>query len=56
MSEPTFIVTGGAGFIGCNIVAALNARGHTDIEIVDNLKLTRMLSIMHRKPCINVYI
>ncbi len=30
-----FIVTGGAGFIGCNIVAALNARGHDDILIVD---------------------
>jgi ADP-L-glycero-D-manno-heptose 6-epimerase len=32
------IVTGGAGFIGSNIVKALNERGHTDILIVDNLK------------------
>jgi ADP-L-glycero-D-manno-heptose 6-epimerase len=32
------IVTGGAGFIGCNIVRALNARGRTDILVVDNLK------------------
>ena len=31
-----FIVTGGAGFIGCNIVAALNQRGHDDILVVDN--------------------
>lgn len=31
------IVTGGAGFIGSNIVHALNLRGETDILIVDNL-------------------
>jgi len=31
------IVTGGAGFIGANLVAELNARGHTDILIVDFL-------------------
>ena len=31
------IVTGGAGFIGSNIVKALNARGRTDILVVDNL-------------------
>ncbi len=30
------IVTGGAGFIGSNIVAALNARGVDDIVIVDH--------------------
>ena len=29
------IVTGGAGFIGSNIVRALNARGQNDILIVD---------------------
>ncbi len=33
-----YIVTGGAGFIGSNIVKALNDRGHTDILVVDNLK------------------
>lgn len=33
----TIIVTGAAGFIGCNIVKALNARGITDIVAVDNL-------------------
>ena len=33
-----YIVTGGAGFIGSNIVKALNQRGHTDILVVDNLK------------------
>ena len=32
-----YIVTGGAGFIGSNIVAALNARGETDILVVDHL-------------------
>ncbi|QIZ45556.1 ADP-glyceromanno-heptose 6-epimerase [Dickeya zeae] len=32
------IVTGGAGFIGSNIVKALNDNGHRDILVVDNLK------------------
>lgn len=32
-----FIVTGGAGFIGSNVVAALNQRGQRDILVVDNL-------------------
>ncbi|MDW8323839.1 MAG: ADP-glyceromanno-heptose 6-epimerase [Burkholderiales bacterium] len=32
------IVTGGAGFIGSNLVHALNARGITDILVVDHLK------------------
>ena len=31
------IVTGGAGFIGANLVAALNARGRRDMLVVDNL-------------------
>jgi ADP-L-glycero-D-manno-heptose 6-epimerase len=35
--KPSFIVTGGAGFIGCNLVKALNERGHTDIVVVDHL-------------------
>jgi ADP-L-glycero-D-manno-heptose 6-epimerase len=33
----TIIVTGAAGFIGSNIVKALNTRGVTDIVAVDNL-------------------
>jgi ADP-L-glycero-D-manno-heptose 6-epimerase len=32
------IVTGGAGFIGSNIVKGLNDRGRTDILVVDDLK------------------
>jgi ADP-L-glycero-D-manno-heptose 6-epimerase len=32
-----FIVTGGAGFIGSNLVKALNGRGSTDILVVDEL-------------------
>ena len=32
------IVTGGAGFIGSNIVKTLNARGRKDIIVVDNLE------------------
>ncbi|MDD4880985.1 MAG: ADP-glyceromanno-heptose 6-epimerase [Gallionellaceae bacterium] len=33
-----YIVTGGAGFIGSNLVKALNGRGITDIMVVDDLK------------------
>lgn len=33
-----FIVTGGAGFIGSNLVLGLNGRGCDDILVVDNLK------------------
>ena len=32
------IVTGGAGFIGANIIRELNARGREDILVVDNLE------------------
>ena len=32
-----FIVTGGAGFIGSNIVKSLNQRGITDILVIDDL-------------------
>ena len=32
------VVTGGAGFIGSNLVKALNHAGHEDILVVDNLK------------------
>jgi ADP-L-glycero-D-manno-heptose 6-epimerase len=32
-----FIVTGGAGFIGANLVKALNDRGEADILVVDDL-------------------
>ena len=31
------IVTGGAGFIGSNIIQGLNSRGYTDILVVDDL-------------------
>ncbi|MDE0837850.1 MAG: ADP-glyceromanno-heptose 6-epimerase [Kiritimatiellae bacterium] len=37
MKPFSFIVTGGAGFIGRNIIDALNARGHDDILVVDAL-------------------
>ncbi len=37
------IVTGGAGLIGSNIVAALNARGVKDILVVDHLKNGRKM-------------
>ena len=36
-SAGSVLVTGGAGFIGSNIVQGLNARGITDILVVDDL-------------------
>ncbi len=36
MKKP-IVVTGAAGFIGRNVVAALNARGHDNLLLVDNL-------------------
>jgi ADP-L-glycero-D-manno-heptose 6-epimerase len=35
--KPAIVVTGGAGFIGRNLVAALNQRGETNICLVDSL-------------------
>ena len=32
-----FLVTGGAGFIGSNVVASLNAAGHADVVVNDTL-------------------
>ena len=34
-----YVLTGGAGFIGSNILKALNERGITDIVVVDNLTM-----------------
>ena len=31
------VVTGGAGFIGSNLIAELNLRGETEILLVDDL-------------------
>jgi len=42
-----FVVTGGAGFIGSNIVKALNERGHENIIVVDNLEnAEKMLNLV----------
>ena len=42
-----YIVTGGAGFIGSNLVHELNAHGISDILIVDNLADSRKLVNLH---------
>lgn len=42
-----FVVTGGAGFIGSNIVKALNDRGHSNVVVVDNLEnADKMLNLV----------
>jgi ADP-L-glycero-D-manno-heptose 6-epimerase len=41
------IVTGGAGFIGSNLVHELNAHGISDILIVDNLSNTKKFFNLH---------
>src|SRR5216683_2346710 len=35
--RPMLLVTGGAGFIGSNVVADLNEAGHTDVVVNDTL-------------------
>lgn len=37
------VVTGGAGLIGSNIIAALNARGRKDVLVVDHMKNGRKM-------------
>ncbi|MEP7055754.1 MAG: NAD-dependent epimerase/dehydratase family protein, partial [Actinomycetota bacterium] len=37
----TIVVTGAAGFIGSNLVAALNQRGQDDLLLVDSLGTTQ---------------
>lgn len=41
----SILVTGAAGFIGCNNVIALNRRGITDVIAVDNLEKATNLRI-----------
>jgi ADP-L-glycero-D-manno-heptose 6-epimerase len=43
------VVTGGAGFIGSQIVRALNARGRTDILVADDLRDGR--KVRNLAPC-----
>ena len=42
-----YIITGGAGFIGSNLVHELNAHGITDILIVDNFANARKFQNLH---------
>ena len=39
-----YVVTGAAGFIGSNLVKALNERGVTDIIAVDDMRRRRRSS------------
>ncbi len=40
------IITGGAGFIGANLVRKLNQKGNSNIIIVDNIKKVKKI-LMH---------
>ena len=42
-----YIVTGGAGFIGSNLVHELNSHGISDILIVDNFANARKFQNLH---------
>jgi len=42
-----YIVTGGAGFIGSNLVHELNAHGITDILVVDNMANVKKFQNLH---------
>jgi len=48
-----FIVTGGAGFIGSNIVKSLNNRGIDDILVVDNLENTEKIKNLSDLKIVN---
>jgi ADP-L-glycero-D-manno-heptose 6-epimerase len=41
------VVTGGAGFIGSNLVHTLNARGRSDIVVVDDFTNGRKMANLH---------
>ena len=37
------LITGGAGFIGANLIRKINKTGNKDIIIVDNLKKSKKI-------------
>ena len=42
----SYIVTGGAGFVGSNMVRKLNENGINDVIIVDNYDETKMQNLL----------
>lgn len=49
MSDQTILVTGGAGFIGSNLVDALLARGHR-VRVLDNLSMGKLANLPVDNP------
>lgn len=45
----SYIVTGGAGFIGSNMVRKLNQNGIADVVVVDNYDETKMPNLVGLK-------
>lgn len=50
----TLIITGGAGLIGSNLAAALNARGYRDLVIVDHLNHPAKEANLKKLTCTDV--
>ena len=42
----SYIVTGGAGFVGSNMVRKLNEKGISDVVIIDNYEEAKMPNLV----------